>query len=150
MSALFKPDRRSAPSEDWKKIAQRTSLPVERRLCAGIYLSYHAATGAKEADTFQRDAKTWAVFEHSVLPEVEKFTFFDRSRETYVAPAAVLADGMFHLWTVTELGLDSDGRPTTIAVITELAAYLCTLYEATRIDSRAPRRNWLGLSPSQR
>jgi hypothetical protein len=98
MSALFKPRRKNALiAEDWAKIAGRRASPVEIRLRAGLFLSYHSATSSKELDTFERDAKTWAVFEHSVLPELENFTFFDNSRELYVSPSAVLADGMFHL-----------------------------------------------------
>ena len=146
MSALFKPRRNNSALEDWVRLAEQRSSPVIVRLRAGLFLSYHAATGAKESDTFERDAKTWALFEHSVLPELAKFTFFDKSRALYVSPPAVLADGMLHLWTVTDLGLDDDGRPTTIGIISELANYLCTLYETKRIHKRAPRRNWLGLS----
>jgi hypothetical protein len=47
------------------------------------------------------------------------------------------------------LGRDLDGRPTTIAVIGELAKYLCSVYETTRIDRRAQKRNWLGLNPTR-
>jgi hypothetical protein len=148
MSALFKPRAEIKPnrSEDWAKIADRRSAPTAVRLRAGLYLRYHSTTGAKEFDTFLRDAKTWAIFEHAVLPELENFTFFDKSRQTLVSPPAILADGMFHLWTVTDLGLDLDGRPTTIAVIGELASYLCSVYETNRVDRRAQRRNWLGLN----
>jgi hypothetical protein len=152
MSALFKPRRQSqvARQEDWAKIAQRSSTPTVSRLRAGLFLRYQEATNARETDTFTRDAKTWALFEHATLPELENFSFFENSRQIYVAPSAVLADAMFHLWTVTDLGLDSAGRPTTIAVITEMAYYVCTLYETTRLDRREAKRNWLGLSPTRR
>ena len=150
MSALFKPraNRKNTGSEDWAKLADRRSAPIVVRLRAGLFLRYTSATGAREFDTFLRDAKTWALFEHAVLPELDNFTFFDKSRETFVAPPAVLADGMFHLWTVTDLGLDLDGRPTTIGVIGELAHYVCAVYETKRLDRRAQKRNWLGLTPS--
>jgi hypothetical protein len=150
MLALFKPGRTSSKSENWAKTAERRSAPTALRLRAGLVLRYQTATGAKEFDTFLRDAKTWALFEHAVLPELEKFSFFDKSRERTVSAAAVLADGMFHLWTITELGLDLNGRPTTIGVISELAHYLCAVYEASRIDRRSGPRNWLGLNPSHR
>ena len=145
MSALFRPSRNSSTPEDWTKIADRRSSPTEMRLRAGLFLRYQGATQATEHDIFQRDAKTWALFEHAVLPELANFTFVDKSRDIFVSPSAVLADGMFHLWTVTELGLDPAGRPTTLAVISELANYLCTIYETTHVDRRKRRRNWLGL-----
>jgi len=149
MSALFR--RRSGvkanSTEDWVKLADRRSSPTSVRLRAGLFLRYQAATGVKEFDTFLRDAKTWAVFEHAVLPELDNFSFFDKSRQATVSSPAVLADAMFHLWTVTDLGLDLAGRPTTIAVISELAKYLCAVYETTPLDRRARRRNWLGLNP---
>jgi hypothetical protein len=150
MSALFKPSAKPThTSEDWAKIADRRSSPIVVRLRAGLFLRYHSATGAKEFDTFLRDAKTWALFEHAVLPELADFSFFDKSRQTAVSSPAVLADAMFHIWTVTNLGLDLDGRPTTIAVISELAIYLCSVYETTRLDRRFHRRNWLGLNPAR-
>jgi hypothetical protein len=149
MSALFRP--RALPnsantSKNWAKIADRRSSPTVVRLRAGLFLAYNAATGAKEFDTFLRDANTWALFEHSVLPELENFAFVDRSRDATVSSPAVLADGMFHLWTVTDLGLDLNGRPTTIGVVGELAHYLCAVYEASRVDRRTLKRNWLGLN----
>jgi len=118
------------------------------RLRAGLLLRYQAATKAAENDVFQRDAKTWALFEHAVLPELANFTFVDKSRDVFVSPSAVLADGMFHLWTLTELGLDMAGRPTTLTVISELANYLCAVYETTHVDRRKRRRNWFGLTRS--
>ncbi len=148
MSALFQPRRAACASEDWLQTACRRSTPTEIRLCAGLFLSYQAATSAGEQDTFQRDARTWALFEHAVLPELENFRFFDKSRAGFVAPSAALADGMFHLWTATDVGLDSSGRATTLAVIGELANYLCALYETTKVDRRKGTRNWLGLSRS--
>ena len=147
MSALFRTRGQSPALENWAKLAERRSSPVVIRLRAGLFLRYHSAIGAKESDAFLRDAKTWALFEHAVLPELENFSFFDKSREIYVSPSAVLADGMFHLWTVTDLGLDDNGQTTTIAVITEMAHYLCAIYETTRIDRREVKRNWFGLSP---
>jgi hypothetical protein len=150
MSALFKARRGHTPGlENWEKLAERRSSPVVVRLRASLFLSYHAATGFNESDAFTRDAKTWALFEHSVLPELENFSFFDKSREIYVSPSAVLADGMFHLWTTTDLGADEEGRTTTITAITEMAHYLCALYETTRTDRRESKRNWLGLSPTR-
>lgn len=147
MSALFRPRTKTKTnaSEDWAKLADRRSSPTVVRLRAGLFLRYQAATGVSEFDTFIRDAKTWALFEHAVMPELDNFSFFDKSRQTTVSSAAGLADAMFHLWTVTDLGLDLDGRPTTIAVISELANYLCAVYETTRIDRRRSKRNWLGL-----
>jgi hypothetical protein len=150
MSALFKHRAKSANTyEDWAKIAGRRSSPTVVRLRAGLFLRYHSATGAKEFDIFLRDAKTWAIFEHAVLPELANFSFLNRSRQSAVSSPAVLADAMFHLWTATDLGRDLNGRPTTIAVIDELAYYLCSVYEATRIDRRAQKRNWLGLNPAR-
>jgi len=146
MSALFRPRRNPSTPEDWVKIADRRSSPTEMRLRAGLLLRYQAATKAGENDTFLRDAKTWALFEHAVLPELTNFTFVDKSRDIFVSPSAVLADGMFHLWTLTELGLDSAGRPTTLAAISELANYLCAVYETTHVDRRKRRGNWFGLS----
>jgi hypothetical protein len=146
MSALFRPGRNASGSENWAKVVGQRSSPVTLRLKAALFLSYHAATGARESDTFHRNAKTWALFEHAVLPEVVKFTFFDKSRDVYVSAPAVLADSMFHVWTVTELGLESDGRPTTIAVISELAKYVGALYDITRVDRRKPGRSWFGVN----
>ncbi len=149
MCALFKRRGRPNPTQNWTKIVDRRSAPTVVRLRAGLFLRYQAATGVKEFDTFIRDAKTWAIFEHSVLPELADFTFYDKNRQTAVSAAAVLADGMFHLWTVTDLGLNLDGRPTTIGVIGELAHYLCAIYETKRVDRRAQKRNWLGLTPAR-
>jgi hypothetical protein len=150
MSALFKPHRKTrAPQENWAKIAERRSSSIEARLRAGLFLRYQAATGAKEFDIFRRDAKTWALFEHAVLPELEGFTFFDRSREIYLSPSAALADGMFHLWTETDLDLDDERRLTTVSVVSEMATYLCALYEAKRIDKRDQGRNWFGFNPTR-
>ena len=146
MSSLFRPGGRSRRGEEWARIVERRSSPTFLRLRAGIFLSYQTATGAKETDYFERDAKTWALFEHAVLPELEDFTFFDKSREIFVSPSAVLADGMFHLWTSTDLELEEDGRPTTVAAVTALAHYLCTIYETKKIDRRSGKRNWLGLN----
>lgn len=149
MSDLFKARGKIQGLEDWAHLAERRSSPVVVRLRAGIFLSYHSATRAGEQDAFSRDAKTWALFEHSVLPELENFNFFDRSREAYVSPSAVLADGMFHLWTATDLAIDEQGQTTTIAVVTEMANYLCSVYDTTRTDRRAAKRNWLGLNPTR-
>lgn len=149
MSALFGPRGKSKAGlhDGWAKAADRRSSPTVIRLRAGLFLAYQAATGAQEFDTFLRDAKTWALFEHAVLPELDNFSFFDKARDTTVSSPAVLADGMFHLWTVTDLGLDLNGRPTTIGVIGELADYLCATYETARVDRRTKKRNWLGLNP---
>jgi hypothetical protein len=146
MSALFrrKPDRNT--SQDWVKIADRRSAPPVMRLRAGLFIRYTSATGAKEFDTFVRDAKTWATFEHAVLPELAKFTFLDKARNMRISEPAVLADGMYYVWTVTTLGRDLDGRPTTIGVISDLANYVCSVYEVQPLDRRAARRNWLGLA----
>jgi hypothetical protein len=116
------------------------------RLRAGLFIRYNAATGAKEFDTFLRDAGTWAAFEHAVLPELTGFTFLDKSRNAKISEPAVLADAMYHIWTVAALGLDLDGRPTTIGVIGDLANYLCSVYEVQPIDRRDGERNWFGLS----
>jgi hypothetical protein len=149
MSALFQPHPKTDQLENWTKLADRRSSPTVVRLRAGLFLRYSGATGAKEFDTFVRDATTWANFEHSVLPELNNFSFFDQNRQKHVSPPAVLADAMFHVWTVTDLGLDLDGRPTTIAVIGELANYLCAVYETKHVDRRAKKRNWLGLNPAR-
>jgi hypothetical protein len=149
MSALFKPKAaRPAAEEKWEKIADRRSSRPAIRLRAGLFLRYNKATGAKEFDTFARDAKTWAAFENAVMPELDHFTFVDHARQAVVSSAAVLADAMYHIWTITDLGRDMDGRPTTIAVIKELANYVCTVYETKPIDRRAGKRNWFGLNPS--
>jgi hypothetical protein len=146
MSALFNLRPKGNDSEDWAKIANRRSSPVVIRLRAGLLIRYRSATGAKEFDTFLRDAKTWAVFEQAVLPELAKFTFLDKARDANISESAVLADAMYHIWTVTTLGRDLNGRPTTISVISELANYLCSMYDTQSIDRRAARRNWLGLA----
>ena len=145
MSSLFKTaGGTTAKGRDWAREAERRSAPVVDRLQAGLFLRYRAATGARETDSFQRDAKTWAFFEHAVLPELEKFTFFDKERETFVDPGAALGEGMFHLWTVTDLGLDQEGPPNTLNAIEELAHFLCAVYQTKPIDDRQ-RRNWFGL-----
>jgi len=150
MSALFKPRvTRAATVEDWTKIADRRSSPPAIRLRAGLFLRYNKATGAKEFDTFVRDAKTWAAFENAVMPELENFTFVDHARQANVSSTAVLADAMYHIWTVTDLGRDMDGRPTTISVVKELANYVCSVYETKPIDRRAGKRNWFGLNPGR-
>jgi hypothetical protein len=146
MSALFKLRPPQTGSEDWAKIADRRSSTPTMRLRAGLFIRYRAATGAKEFDTFVRDAKTWAAFEHAVLPELAKFTFFDKGRNAKISESAVLADAMYHIWTVTDLGRDLNGRPTTISVISDLAHYVCSVYEAQPIDRRAAKRNWLGFA----
>jgi hypothetical protein len=146
MSALFKSKAQSTSSEDWGKIADRRSSSPVLRLRAGLFIRYRSASGAKEFDTFVRDAKTWAAFEHAVLPELAKFTFLDKARQARVSEAAVLADAMYHIWTVTTLGRDLNGRPTTISVISDLVNYVCSAYETQAIDRRAARRNWFGLS----
>jgi hypothetical protein len=146
MSALFRRKPDQSTSQDWVKIADRRSSPPVMRLRAGLFIRYSSATGAKEFDTFVRDAKTWAAFEHAVLPELAKFTFLDKARNMRISEAAVLADAMYHVWTVTTLGRDLDGRPTTIGVISDLAQYVCSIYEAQPIDRRAAKRNWLGFA----
>jgi len=146
MSALFRFKAQRNTSEDWAKIADRRSSPPVVRLRAGLFIRYSSATGAKEFDTFLRDANTWAAFEHAVLPELAKFTFLDKSRNARVSEPAVLADAMYHIWTVTTLGRDLDGRPTTISVISDLVKYVCSVYETQPSDRRAAKRNWLGLS----
>jgi hypothetical protein len=151
MSALFR--RRSSaqnPEENWTKIAERRTAPTVVRLRAGLFIRYSKATGAKEFDTFHRDAKTWAAFENAALPEMDNFIFVDSARQVTVSAPGVLADAMYHVWTVTDLGRDLDGRPTTISVVKELANYLCAVYETTPIDRRARKRNWFGFNPSQR
>jgi hypothetical protein len=148
MSALFKFRPKRETSEDYAKTIDRRSSSTFMRLRAGLYLRYQAATGAQEFDTFQRDAKTWAAFEHAVLPELSKFTFIDASRQTAVSEIAVLADAMYHIWTVTTLGLDIDNRPTTINIISDLAKYICATYDTKPIDRRAAKRNWFGLNAS--
>jgi len=146
MSALFRlKPRRTAP-QDWAKMADRRSSTPVMRLRAGLFIRYTAATGAKEFDTFVRDANTWAAFEHAVLPELAKFKFLDKARNATVSEPAVLADAMYHIWTVTTLGRDLDGRPTTISVIADLAQYVCSVYETLPSDRRAVKRNWLGLA----
>jgi hypothetical protein len=146
MSSLFRLKPKQNASEDWAKIADRRSSSPVMRLRAGLFIRYTSATGAKEFDTFLRDAKTWAAFEHAVIPELAKFTFVDKSRSARVSEHAVLADAMYHIWTVTTLGRDLNGHPTTISVISDLANYLCAVYETQPIDRRADKRNWLGLS----
>jgi len=146
MSALFRLKAKPESSEDWAKIVDRRSSSPIMRLRAGLFIRYHSATGAKEFDTFVRDAKTWAAFEHAVLPEFAKFTFLDKARKARVSEPAVLADAMYHIWTVTTLGRDLNGRPTTISVISELANYVCSVYETLAADRRSVRRNWLGFS----
>lgn len=146
MSALFRGKPSPNASQDWAKIADRRSSPPVLRLRAGLFIRYTSATGAKEFDTFARDAKTWAAFEHAVLPELAKFTFLDKARNMRISEPAVLADAMYHVWTVTTLGRDLDDRPTTIGVISELAKYVCSVYETQPIDRRTARRNWLGLA----
>jgi hypothetical protein len=148
MSALFKLRPQSGISPDYAKIVDRRSSPTVMRLRAGLYLRYQAATGAKEFDTFQRDAKTWAIFENAVLPELAKFSFVDTTRQTAVSESAVLADAMYHIWTITSLGRDLNNRPTTIAVIADLAGYICRVYETKPIDRRAGKRNWFGFNAS--
>jgi hypothetical protein len=145
MSALFQPKTKVDTAGKWAKIADRRSGPTAVRLRAGLFLSYHRATGAKEFDSFLRDSKTWAIFEHAALPELAKFTFFDKHRKAKVSEPAVLADAMYHLWSVSALGRDLDGRPTTIRVIGDLADYICQVYETEAIDRRAAKRNWFGL-----
>ena len=151
MSALFQ--RRPAAQnaeENWTKLADRRTAPTVVRLRAGLFLRYSKATGAKEFDTFNRDAQTWAAFENATLPELENFTFVDPSRQTTVSAPGVLADAMYHVWTVTDLGRELDGQPTTISVVKELANYLCAVYETKPIDRRARKRNWFGLNSSSR
>jgi hypothetical protein len=142
MSALFKP---RTNENDWAKLADRRS-PTPLRLRAALFLSYNAATGAKEFDTFRRDAPTWAAFENAVSADLGNFRFVDKSRDAAVSPPAVLADAMYHLWTVESVGRDLDGRPTTIATITELANYLCAVYETSPLDIGEEKRNWFGLN----
>ena len=149
MSALFGLKRKRNAPEDWAKIADRRSSTVVMRLRAGLFIRYSSATGAKEFDTFVRDAKTWAAFENAVLPELAKFTFIDKSRNAKISEPAVLADAMYHIWTVTTLGRDLDGRPTTISVISDLANYLCSVYDTQNIDRRNLKRKWLGLNGSR-
>ena len=144
MSALFKLTPTRNTSEDWTKIADRRSSPVVMRFRAGLFIRYHSVTGAKEFDTFVRDAKTWAAFEHAVSPELAKFSFKDTARNLKISESAVLADAMYHVWTVTSLGRDLDGRPTTIGVISDLAKYVCSVYDVQPIDRRGIKRNWLG------
>lgn len=146
MSALFRLKAKPAASEDWAKIADRRSSSPVVRLRAGLFIRYRAATGAKEFDTFVRDAKTWAAFEHAVLPEFAKFTFLDKARKAKVSEPAVLADAMYHIWTVTTLGRDINGRPTTISVISDLVSYVCSIYETQATDRRAAKRSWFGFS----
>lgn len=146
MSALLKPSAKGPrPAEDWAKLADRRSAPTVDRLRAGIFLRYQQATGAHEDDAFERDAKTWAVFEHSVLPELANFTFVDKTRDVFVSAAAVLADGMFHIWTVANFETGTPGSVTTTEVIGELASYLCNAYETSRVDRRKRRRKWFPL-----
>jgi hypothetical protein len=146
MSALFKLTSEPRSTQDWAKIADRRSSTPVMRLRAGLFIRYQSATGAKEFDTFLRDARTWAAFEHAVLPELAKFTFMDRARAARVSESAVLADAMYHIWTVTTLGRDLNGRPTTISVISDLANYVCSVYETQPVDRRAARRPWFDRS----
>ena len=53
---------------------------------------------------------------------------------------------MYHVWTVTTLGRDLNGRPTTIGVISDLAKYVCSVYETQAIDRRTAKRSWFGFS----
>ena len=147
MSALFRARPKPNMAENWAKIADRRSSPTVIRLRAGLFLRYQKATAAKEFDIFVRDAKTWAAFEHAVLPELTKFSFVDKTRQVTLSAPAVLADAMYYIWTVTDLGRDLNGRPTTIRVVSELANYLCAVYETTPVDRRARKRDWLGLNP---
>jgi hypothetical protein len=141
LEANFKP----RTTEEWEKITDRRSSPIVVRLCAGLFLLYQRATGARESDPFLRDAKTWDAFQLAVLPEMASFTFFDRARDATLTPSAVLADAMYYIWT-SETLLDTDGESTTIEVIGELAKHICSAYEITVLDRRARRRASLGLN----
>ncbi len=144
ISALLDSTNKPKTTEEWEKIADRRSSPIVVRLCAGLFLLYQRATGARESDPFIRDAQSWAAFEQAVLPEMACFSFFDRSRDTTLTPSAILADAMYHIWTLETLP-HSVGLPTTIGVIGELAKHVCSRYEITAMDRRARKRASLGL-----
>jgi hypothetical protein len=144
LSALLDASSPPKSSEEWQKIADRRSSPTVVRLCAGLFSLYRRATGARESDPFLCNAQSWAAFEQAVLPEMACFTYFDRSRDTTLTPNAVLAEAMYHIWTLENLA-NTIGQPTTIAVIGELAKHVCSRYEIAAIDRRARRRASLGL-----
>lgn len=139
---LFDPKPRT--TEEWEKLADRRSSPAVVRLAAGLFLLYQRATGANEGDPFARDEKNWGLFEQAALPEMASFTYFDRKRDTYMTPGAVLSDSMYHIWTLKRLP-GTMGRPTTIQVISALAQHICGVYETTPIDRRGRKRASLGL-----
>ncbi len=144
LSALLDANSKPKTTEQWEKIADRRSSPIVVRLCAGLFSLYRRATGARESDLFVRDAKSWAAFEQSVIPEMACFTYFDRSRDTTLTPNAVLADAMYYIWT-SEILPNPQGMPKTIGVIGELAKHICSRYEVAPIDRRARKRASLGL-----
>lgn len=144
ISALLDAKAKPKTTEEWEKIADRRSSPTVVRLCAGLFSLYRRATGAKESDSFLRDAKTWAAFQQAAEPEMACFTFFDKTRDTTLTPNAVLADAMYYIWTIETLP-NTVGQPTTIGVIGELAMHICSRYETNAIDRRARRRASLGL-----
>jgi hypothetical protein len=144
ISALLDSNNKPKTTEEWEDLADRRSSPAAVRLCAGIFSLYRRATGARESDPFLRDAQSWAAFEKAALPEMACFTFFDRARDSNLTPNAVLADAMYHIWTLDTLP-NTLGTPTTIGLIGELAKHVCSRYEITPIDRRARKRASLGL-----
>lgn len=124
--------------------ADRRSANTAARLCAGIFLLYQRATGARQADPFERDAKTWSAFEQAALPEMCSFEFIDKTNRALRTPNSVLADVMGHIW-LADILPNAGKTPTTIQVITELANRIASTYEITPIDRRARERASLGL-----
>jgi hypothetical protein len=130
--------------EEWQKLADRRSSPAADRLCAGIFLLYHRATGAQESDCFLRDAETWNNFEQAALPEMDSFAFFDRSQNISRTPNSVLADAMGDIWMAEKLP-NITGQPNTLEVVTILTKHICAHYEITAIERRTRKRASLGL-----
>jgi len=142
LGGLF--DGKPRTTAQWEKLADRRSSSATVRLAAGLFLLYQRATNAKETDPFVRDEKTWGLFEQAALPEMASFSYFDRKRDAYLTPSAVLSDSMYHIWTLDKLP-GVTGRPTTIQVIGALAQHICAAYETTPIDRRTRKRASLGL-----
>ena len=127
------------------EIADRRSTAVAARMCAGIFLLYQRETGARQADPFIRDAKSWLAFEQAALPEMSSFTFFDRAHKTIRTPSSVLADMMAQIWLARTLP-NVLGTPATIQIVTELANRIADTYEITPVDRRGRKRASLGLN----
>jgi hypothetical protein len=133
------------PAEDHELSADRRSSYISDRLSAGILLLYQRRTGAREADPFVRDAATWSAFEQAALPEMQSFTFFDRSSNTVRTPNSVLADAMGEIWMAQNL-LNAAHLPTTLQIVSELAKRIVAAYEISPVERRGRKRASLGLN----